>query len=100
VGPDNATFPYFAYLNALSVVDVMRPEVFYFHHHGLPSGIWCVPPTHVWQRCAPQLLRDYCLLLLCCILLLQPKSQHRRAAAVAAMMRPVSVLFRNEARTR
>ena len=49
-GLDGEPFPYWAHLNLAAVIDVLRPEVFYFHHvEGcLPSGRW-------WDAAAPLL---------------------------------------------
>jgi hypothetical protein len=41
-GRDGEPWPYWAYLHAAAVVDVLRPDVFLFHHEAgsLPAGRW------------------------------------------------------------
>jgi hypothetical protein len=41
-GPDGELMAFWQYLNALSIVDVIKPDIFYFHHTAgaLPSGAW------------------------------------------------------------
>ena len=41
-GPANEQFPYWAYVHASAISDVLQPAIFYFHHimGCLPSGPW------------------------------------------------------------
>ena len=49
-GADGEPFPYWAFVNAAAIADVLRPNVFYFHHvqNCLPAGPW-------WDAVAPLL---------------------------------------------